>query len=148
MFVISFFFFFFFAQLSLIYKNCYVIMLLLRAKRIGTLRSNNGDAMKTSLKSRRLFQGAQLRKRKEFGLELKGRDRAQVQTEMVEFIALPFPFPSKLKIWSFQVLVMQGLQRNVQKSVMHVQSPYFADEAFCLFDGRVAVALAVSLGPQ
>ena len=63
----------------------------------------------------RLFQGAQLLKRREFGLELKGRDHAQVLTEMVEFIGLPFPFPSKLKIWSFHVVVMQGLQRNVQK---------------------------------
>ena len=35
-----------------------------------------------------------------------------------------------------------------KKSVMHVQSPYFADEAFCLFDVRVAVALAVSLVPN
>ena len=33
----------------------------------------------------------------EFGLELKRRDCARVLTEMVEFIALPFPFPSKLR---------------------------------------------------
>ena len=51
-------------------------------------------------------------------MELKRGDRAQVLTEIVEFIALPFPFPfpNKLKIWSFYVLVMQGLQRNVQKA--------------------------------
>ena len=48
-------------------------------------------------------------------MELKRRDRAQVLTELVEFIGLPFPFPKKLKIWSFHVVVMQGLQRNVQK---------------------------------
>ena len=48
-------------------------------------------------------------------MELKRRDRARVLTEMVEFIALPFPFPSKLEIWSTRVLVMQGEQRNVQK---------------------------------
>ena len=46
-------------------------------------------------------------------------------TEIVEFIALPFPLPSKLKIWSFHVLVMHGLQRNVQKSVMHVPNCCF-----------------------
>ena len=46
----------------------------------------------------------------------------RVQTETVEFIALPFPFSSKLKIWSSHVVVVQGQQRNVQKSVMHVQS--------------------------
>ena len=59
-------------------------------------------------------------------MELKRRDRTQVLKEMVEFIALPFPFPSKLKIWSFHVVVMQGLQRNVPKSMMHVQSCVFA----------------------
>ena len=58
-------------------------------------------------------------------LERKRVDRARVQTEMVEFIALPFPFSSKLKIWSFHVVIVQGLKRNVQKSVMHGQS-------FCL----------------
>ena len=60
----------------------------------------------------RLFQGAHLLKRREFRLELKRTDRAQVLKEIVEFIALPFPFPSKLKIWSFHVLVMQELQGN------------------------------------
>ena len=55
--------------------------------------------MKASLKNRlrilslffALFQGAQLLKRREFSLELKRRDRARILTEMVEFIALPFP---------------------------------------------------------
>ena len=74
----------------------------------------------------RLFQGAQLLKRREFGLDLKKRHRARVQTQMVEFIPLPFPFPNILKIWSFHGVVVQGLQRNVQKSVMHVQSCCFA----------------------
>ena len=40
-------------------------------------------------------------------MELKRGERAQVRTEMVEFIALPFPFPSKLKIWAFHVVVVQ-----------------------------------------
>ena len=48
-------------------------------------------------------------------MELKRRDCARVLIEMVDFIALPFPFPGKLKIWSFLVVVVQGLQRNVQK---------------------------------
>ena len=34
---------------------------------------------------------------------------------MVEFIALPFLFSSKLKIWSLHVVVVQGQQINVQK---------------------------------
>ena len=51
-------------------------------------------------------------------MELKRRDRAKVLREMVEFIALPFPFPGTLKIWSLHVVVVQGLQRNVQKSTI------------------------------
>ena len=43
------------------------------------------------------IQGALLLKRRGFGLELKRRDRARVLTKIVEFIALPFPFPSKLE---------------------------------------------------
>ena len=54
-------------------------------------------------------------------LELKRGGRAQVQTETVEFIALPLTSSNKLKIWSFHVVVVQGRQRNAQKSVMHLQ---------------------------
>ena len=48
-------------------------------------------------------------------MELKRRDHARVLTEMVEFFALPFPFPSKLKSWSFQVVIMQRLQKKCKK---------------------------------
>ena len=50
-------------------------------------------------------------------LELKRGGRIRVQTEMVE---LPFRSSKKLKIWSFHVVVVQGRQRNVQKSVMYM----------------------------
>ena len=53
-------------------------------------------------------------------------DRPRVQTGLIEFIGLPFPFSSKLKIWSFHVADVQGRQRNVQKSVMHLQTCCFA----------------------
>ena len=84
--------------------------------------------MKTSLKNKlrilslffAIILKVQLFKRGEFGLELERRDRGLVQTQVVEFIALPFPFPNKLKIWSFHVVVVQGLQRNVQENVMEV----------------------------
>ena len=69
---------------------------------------------------------ALLLKKREFWLELKSGGRARVQTEMVEFIVLSFPYSSKLKVWSFHVVVVQAQQRNVQKSVMHVQSCCFA----------------------
>ena len=49
-------------------------------------------------------------------LELKRGGHARVQTEMVEFIALPYPSSNKkLKIWSFHVVVVQGRRRNVEK---------------------------------
>ena len=47
-------------------------------------------------------------------LELNRGGRAGVQTEIVEFIALPFPSSKNLKIWSFHVVVVRGRQRNVQ----------------------------------
>ena len=58
--------------------------------------------------------------------ERRAGGRARFQTDMVEFIVLSFPYSSKLKVWRFHVLVVQGQQRNVQKSVMHVQSCCFA----------------------
>ena len=68
----------------------------------------------------------------------KKGDCAKVQTDMVEFIALPFPFSIKLKIWSFYVVVVQGQQRNLQKRVLHVQSCCFAHLTDCFFDVLVA----------
>ena len=53
--------------------------------------------------------------------------RASVQTQRVEFIALPFPSSKQIKIWSFHVAVMQRRLRNENYSVMHVQSCYFAN---------------------
>ena len=40
---------------------------------------------------------------------------------------LAVPVLKKLKIWSFHVVVLQRRQRNVQKSVVHVQRCRFAD---------------------
>ena len=51
-------------------------------------------------------------------LEMKRGGRTRVQTETVEFIALPFSSSKKKKkrkIWSFHVEVVQG-QRIVQKA--------------------------------
>ena len=79
--------------------------------------------MKMSLKNRLrtlpfvspISQVTQLLNRRELRLELKRRDRARVLTEIVEFITLPFPFSSKLKIWSFHVAVVQEWQRKFTK---------------------------------
>ena len=102
---------------------------------LKTLRSDNGDVHENVVEKMdftsfqtfsRLSQFALLLKRRKFWLELKRGGRARVQTEMVEFIPLSFPYSSKLKVWSFHVVVVQAQQRNVQKSVMHVQSCCFA----------------------
>ena len=53
-------------------------------------------------------------------LELKRGDRPRVQTEMVEFIAFRSP-PQKNLVISRRSCAA-GRQRNVQKSVMHVES--------------------------
>ena len=77
---------------------------------------------------------------------MKREDGARVQTEMVELIALPFPFSRKLNIWSFHVIVVQGQQSNLQKGVMHVQRCFLfcSLELLLFFYVPVAVAVVVS----
>ena len=91
--------------------------------------------MKTWLKNRLrillkflpLPQFTLLLKRREFWLELNRGDRALVRTEMVEFIAWPFPFSSKLKIWSFHVVKLSRESKEMyKKRVMHVKSSCFS----------------------
>ena len=96
----------------------------------GPYDPTTATSMKTSLKNRlrilslfsRLFQGTQLLKRREFGLELKRRDRAQVLTGIVQFIGLPFPFPN----WVISRRSYADCKEMYKKSVMHVQSCCFA----------------------
>ena len=100
---------------------------LLAQESLGTLRSDIKNVARETYRLSILsdhfaiIQIAQLLKRREFILETKRGNRARVQTKMVESIVLPFPYSSKLKNWSFHVVVVQERQRNVQKSVMHVQ---------------------------
>ena len=58
-------------------------------------------------------------------------------------------FTSSIKLASrhFHVVVVQGRQRNVQKSVMHVQSCLFANQTYCFFDVLVAVRVVVAKAP-
>ena len=49
----------------------------------------------------------------------------------------------KREIRHFHVVVFQLRQRNVQQSVMHVQSVCFANQAYCFFAVRVTVAVVV-----
>ena len=48
-------------------------------------------------------------------LVLKGGGRVRIQTEIVKFTALPFPFSSNLVVISRRTVVVQGEQRNLQK---------------------------------
>ena len=73
----------------------------------------------------RLFQYAQLLKR-EIWFEMRKGDRTCVQTEKVNFINLRFPSSSELKIHQFCIIVVQREQRNLQKSMGHEQSCWFA----------------------
>ena len=70
----------------------------------------------------RLSQVTWLLRRRKFKLQLKRGSRAGVHTKMAEFIALPFPFSSQLRMRSFHVALLLGRQSNLQKCVMHIQS--------------------------
>ena len=63
-------------------------------------------------------------------VELKRGGHARVHTEMVEFIALPFPSSKKLNIWSFQTFSRRSRAGKVKKctknGVLHVQRCCFA----------------------
>ena len=86
--------------------------------------------MKTSQKNglRILFLSAIIPKEGNLMFQQKRWSRAQVQTEMVEFIALRFPSSKKKnkKRLSFHVVVGAEMAKNVQKNVMHVQICCFA----------------------
>ena len=61
-----------------------------------------------------------LLKRKEFCLALKRGDRAQFQTEMVEFIALPIRSPSQVNLKSGH---FTSLQRSISEVSVECRSP-------------------------
>ena len=81
-------------------------------------------------------------------LELKRGGRNRVQTEMVEFIALPFQSSKNfIFVWSFHVVVVQSCRDSKEmpkKSVMQVPSCCFANLNLLLFDVAVALAVVVS----
>ena len=53
----------------------------------------------------------------------------------VEFIAMPFLFSSKLKIWSFQIVVVQG---RVRQSYLLIQKRMMLDRVVVLFINPIA----------
>ena len=61
-----------------------------------------------------------------------------------ESCCLVFPSSTKREIRHFHVVVVQRRLRNVQKSVMHVQSCCFANLTYCLFAVLIAVVVVVA----
>ena len=73
-----------------------------------------------------------------FFLELHSKGQYKSSGKQKESCVLVFPSATKHEIRHFQVVVVQQQQRNVQKSVMHVQSCCFANLnlVFCRFRCR------------
>ena len=70
--------------------------------------------------------------------------RLQSSGKEEESRCLVFTSSTKREIRYFHVVVVQRRQRNVQKSVMHVQSCCFANETNCFFTVLVAVVVVVA----
>ena len=74
------------------------------------------------------------------GTALKFRKRKKISSSLVYVL-------QKREIRHFHVVVEQQQQRNVQKSVMHVQSCCFSEYTYCCFDVNFAVAVVVAKIP-
>ena len=67
-------------------------------------------------------------------LELNSKGlRYQSSGKEKESCCLVFPSSTKRELRRFHVVVVQWRQRNVPKSVMHVQSCRFANQTYCFF---------------
>ena len=77
-------------------------------------------------------------------LELNSEGLYQSSGKEKESCCLVFPSSTKREIRHFHVVVVQRRLRNVQKSLMEVQSCCFANLIYCLFALLVAVAVVVA----
>ena len=99
----------------------------------GTLRSNDATATKTSLKKwicvlhflSRLFLLTYLVKCTRTLLNLNSKGPYSSSESEIKFLPCLFTLSIKHEIRHFHVLLVQKRQRNVQKSAMPVQSPFF-----------------------
>ena len=66
-------------------------------------------------------------------LEKNSKELYQSSGKEREGCRLVFPSSTKREIWHFHVVVVQRQHRNVQKSVMHVQSCCFANWFYAVF---------------
>ena len=72
-------------------------------------------------------------------MELKRGDRARVQTEMLEFIALPFPFSSKRSRRGFAGTAKKCTKKRDARAEL-----LFCSLNLLLFDVLLAVAVLIS----
>ena len=115
---------------------------------LGTLRSNDATATRTSLK-KWILRSFSLNRDYSYPLTLSNagkpswswilRPYPSSQIE-IKFRRWLFTFSIKREFRHFHVVVVQKRQGNVQKSVMYVQSCYFANKTYCVLDVLVAVA--------
>ena len=92
----------------------------------------------------RLFQLVQFVKCWQIFLELNSKRLHQSSGKENGSRCLAFTSSTKREIRHFHVVVVQRRQRNVQKSVMHVQSCCFTNLNLLLFAVLVAVAVVVA----
>ena len=93
----------------------------------------------------RLFHFVYFLKCWQMFLELNSKGlRYQSSGKEKESCCLVFPSSTKRELRRFHVVVLRRRQRNVPKSVMHVQSCRFANQTCCFFAVLVAVAVVVA----
>ena len=78
------------------------------------------------MSSLRLFLPTYFVKCRRTLLKLNSKGSYTSSEREIKFRRCPFTFSIKHQIKHFHVVVVQKRQRNVQKSVMHVQSCFFA----------------------
>ena len=110
-----------------------------RRRRLGKRHLKSEFALPQTLS--RLFQLVQFVKCWQFFLELNSKRLYQSSGKEKESRCLVFTSFTKREIRYFHVVVVQRRQRNVQTSVMHVQSCCFANLNLLLFCRSSNVAL-------
>ena len=122
---------------------------------LGSLRKNDGDGYATSLKkvkSRcfKLYRAYSISFNSSnvgnFFLDLNFKKLYQSSGKEKQRRCLVFTSSKKREIWPFYIVVVQWLQRNVPKSVMHVQSCCFSklQKPIAFFAILVDVAVVVA----
>ena len=77
-------------------------------------------------------------------LKLDFKGQYLILEREIQFRRCLFTFSIKREIRHFHVVVVQKRERNIQKSVMHVQSCCFAYQTYCFYDVLVTVRVVGS----